>query len=337
MSEASWFLRKEGRDIFGPEPMTVLVRWAAEGRIAPEDELSEDRTQWIKAPAVAALRMEWLLDLGEEACYGPLPALAYRDALRQGAIALDATLRHAGSGKEQTLQEVLKACLAHAEAAVRSEIQELLAAGNSVSEQAEPPESQAADRELPSATDWKSMAQAIDQWKREAVRWRELRDHEHEGHERLEEEWRTRLELLQQSELEARREAEREKARNLEWQQKYQRLYDQSVSGRGADGDAVPPIGDVLELCERLSSESARHEERLLHKHHEIAELIAERSRLEQETRKQTLHLEDRLATKQKEADEARAKLAHLEHDYAELLRAYRELNERFIRMRPVR
>ena len=337
MTEASWFLRKEGRDIFGPEPMPVLVRWAAEGRIAPEDELSEDRSTWVKAPAVQPLRMEWLLDLGEDASYGPLPALAYRDALRQGAISLEARMRHAVSGQEQTFKDLLQACLEDAEATIQSEIRDLLAAGKTPAKTAAAPDGLASDQDVPSATDWKSMAQAIDQWKREAIRWRELRDHEHAAHERAEEEWRTRLNRLQQSELEARREAEREKARTLEWQQKYQRLYAQSVEGVTADGEAAPPIGDLLELCERLSSENERHEERLLQKNRELAAFIAERKRLEDETRTQSRRLDEQLAAKQKEADDARAALAQIEHEYAELLRSYRELNERLIRMRPAR
>ena len=42
-----WYLRIDDGSVFGPVPEVDLVDWAADGRIAPGNELSADREQWM--------------------------------------------------------------------------------------------------------------------------------------------------------------------------------------------------------------------------------------------------------------------------------------------------
>jgi hypothetical protein len=68
----SWFLRKhEDGSTFGPVRFDQIARWAATAQIAPHDTLSNDRQTWVKAPMLAQLGMDWLVELTSEHYYGP--------------------------------------------------------------------------------------------------------------------------------------------------------------------------------------------------------------------------------------------------------------------------
>jgi len=71
-SAQQWFLRKhEDDNIFGPLPFAQLVRWAEAARIAPHDCVSTDQSTWMKAPMLAELGMDWLVEVTTERYYGP--------------------------------------------------------------------------------------------------------------------------------------------------------------------------------------------------------------------------------------------------------------------------
>ena len=70
MEEAAgqdWFLRKhEDGSIFGPLPFAQLARWASSAQVAPHDVVSTDQVTWIKAPMLAELEMDWLVEVTTE-------------------------------------------------------------------------------------------------------------------------------------------------------------------------------------------------------------------------------------------------------------------------------
>ena len=49
----SWYLQKNDGETYGPVEMDELQHWAAEGRIAPQDKLSQDNKHWAAAPDAA--------------------------------------------------------------------------------------------------------------------------------------------------------------------------------------------------------------------------------------------------------------------------------------------
>ena len=75
MEEASshlWFLRKhQGGSVFGPISFDQLAGWASSAQVAPQDVVSTDQETWLKAPMVAQLGMDWLVELTSEHYYGP--------------------------------------------------------------------------------------------------------------------------------------------------------------------------------------------------------------------------------------------------------------------------
>ena len=83
----SWFLRKhEDGSTFGPVRFDQIARWAAAAQIAPHDTLSNDRQTWVKAPMLAQLGMDWLVELTSEHYYGPTTLRRSQEFIRLGEI-----------------------------------------------------------------------------------------------------------------------------------------------------------------------------------------------------------------------------------------------------------
>ena len=82
-----WFLRKqEDGTVFGPLAFEQLARWASTAQIAPHDSVSTDQQNWIKAPMLAELGMDWLVEVTSERYYGPTTAGAVFEFMRLGEI-----------------------------------------------------------------------------------------------------------------------------------------------------------------------------------------------------------------------------------------------------------
>ena len=82
-----WFLRKhEDGDIFGPLPFVQLARWAASAQVAPTNVVSTDQVTWTKAPMLAELEIDWLVEVTSERFYGPTTLGAIQEFMRLGEI-----------------------------------------------------------------------------------------------------------------------------------------------------------------------------------------------------------------------------------------------------------
>jgi hypothetical protein len=82
-----WFLRKhEDGTIFGPLSFEQLARWAAQAQVAPHDSISTDQQNWIKAPMLPQLRMDWIVEVTSERLYGPTTLGAIREFIELGEI-----------------------------------------------------------------------------------------------------------------------------------------------------------------------------------------------------------------------------------------------------------
>lgn len=104
----SWFLRKKNGDEYGPVELNELQEWAHDGRIEPDDAISADREIWNPAPTLAALGMEWMVELPEAGgMYGPVNLLAARELLLTQAISPQARVVHKITGEEGVLIERL--------------------------------------------------------------------------------------------------------------------------------------------------------------------------------------------------------------------------------------
>ena len=116
-----WYLKLSDGSIYGPEEHSVVYRWASEGRIAPGDQMSQDKITWVFAENVTRLRMEWLAETGGGRNYGPFNLLAVPNLVRHGTFKANARLVNKYTGKSLLVEEVLKPTVA-AELAVQSDL-----------------------------------------------------------------------------------------------------------------------------------------------------------------------------------------------------------------------
>src|SRR6187401_1112236 len=103
----SWFLRKhEDGSTFGPVRFDQIARWAAAAQIAPHDMLSNDRQTWVKAPMLAQLGMDWLVELTSEHFYGPTTLGALQEFIRLGEIDGETLIINTRNGARCKIQEM---------------------------------------------------------------------------------------------------------------------------------------------------------------------------------------------------------------------------------------
>ncbi len=86
MNESSWYLKKSDDDVYGPVPLEELRKWAMDGRVAPEDEISSDQQAWRPAYELSELEMEYTIQFSDGTEYGPVHILALCDVIADGSV-----------------------------------------------------------------------------------------------------------------------------------------------------------------------------------------------------------------------------------------------------------
>ncbi len=72
--------------MFGPISFDQLANWASTAQVAPHDLVSTDQETWLKAPMVAQLAMDWLVEVTSEHYYGPTTVGAIQEFIQLGDI-----------------------------------------------------------------------------------------------------------------------------------------------------------------------------------------------------------------------------------------------------------
>jgi hypothetical protein len=105
--DPSWYLRKyDGGGIFGPLPFDQLSRWASKARIAPRDLVSSDQQNWMKAPMLSQLGMDWLVEVTSERYYGPTTLGAINEFVRLGEVTPEDFVINTCDGSRRKIQEI---------------------------------------------------------------------------------------------------------------------------------------------------------------------------------------------------------------------------------------
>ena len=89
-----WHLLKAAdRVVHGPVSLDQLRSWAAEAKISPLDKVSQDgRQSWVRAPMIAELQMDWLIEMPDNYLYGPTSVGTIQEFLARGEINEHVTL-----------------------------------------------------------------------------------------------------------------------------------------------------------------------------------------------------------------------------------------------------
>ena len=103
----TWYLLKqEDGSIFGPSSFEQLRQWAAEAQVSPLDKVSTDQSNWIRAPMLPDLGMDWLVEVSNDYCYGPTTLGTVGDFLLRGEIGPETVLLNARDGSSQRVADV---------------------------------------------------------------------------------------------------------------------------------------------------------------------------------------------------------------------------------------
>ncbi len=101
-----WYLRKfEKGEIFGPVSFDQIREWATSAQINPQDAISSDRRIWTKAPMISELGMDWLIEVSDNAIYGPTTEGTLLEFLNIGEIAETTPIVNCCNGERMLLRE----------------------------------------------------------------------------------------------------------------------------------------------------------------------------------------------------------------------------------------
>jgi hypothetical protein len=101
-----WLLKKHGEGtIHGPVSFEKLREWADSAQINPQDSVSSDNKNWTKAPMIADLQMDWLIEVPENPLYGPTTSAALMEFLRMGEIEESTRIVNCCTGETLTIAE----------------------------------------------------------------------------------------------------------------------------------------------------------------------------------------------------------------------------------------
>lgn len=101
----TWYLQKHDDDsVFGPISFDQLKEWAVEAQVSPLDKISNDGTNWMKAPMIEGLEMDYLVEVSPDQYYGPTTLGAVREFLQMGEIHGDTEITNCRDGTKSPLK-----------------------------------------------------------------------------------------------------------------------------------------------------------------------------------------------------------------------------------------
>lgn len=112
--KAVWHVRNEQGEQFGPVDFQTLQAWAADGRLAPTNEISQNGTEWQRVTTRAGLGMDWVAEVTPGTFYGPIHGQAMRELVQDGSLSGETaffTRQLLGTADRVRLEEEARAAL----------------------------------------------------------------------------------------------------------------------------------------------------------------------------------------------------------------------------------
>ena len=112
MEDSVWYLRKASDgSLFGPITFKQLQLWAADAQVSPLDRVSNDQQNWIKAPMVPELQLDYLVEVGEDQYYGPTTIGAIAEFIAAGEISPETTVTNCKDASQMRVRDLLPPAL----------------------------------------------------------------------------------------------------------------------------------------------------------------------------------------------------------------------------------
>lgn len=108
MNERTWHLLKASdKEVFGPIDLETMRGWAADAKISPLDKISsDDRMSWQRAPMIAELQMDHLVQMPDNYLYGPTNVATIQEFLATGEIDENVTIINCLDNTEARLSDL---------------------------------------------------------------------------------------------------------------------------------------------------------------------------------------------------------------------------------------
>lgn len=101
-----WYLLKhDDGTLFGPIGFDQLKQWAVDAQISPLDKVSNDERNWVKAPMIPELEMDYLIEVSPDQFYGPTTLGAVREFLQAGEIGSQTRITNCRDGVERVVAD----------------------------------------------------------------------------------------------------------------------------------------------------------------------------------------------------------------------------------------
>ena len=111
-----WFLLKnDDGALFGPIAFEQLREWAMDAQISPLDKISHDERNWVKAPMIPELAMDFLVEVSPDQFYGPTTIGAVREFLALGEIHAETPITNCRDGSSVRVRDIPELQLADAQ------------------------------------------------------------------------------------------------------------------------------------------------------------------------------------------------------------------------------
>ncbi len=106
VSSQVYLLKHEDGTVFGPLELEKLKAWADQALVSPLDKISTDKSEWVKAPMIPELNMDWLIEVSLDQLYGPTTLGALKEFLDAGEIDEQTTVLNCCDGERVALSDL---------------------------------------------------------------------------------------------------------------------------------------------------------------------------------------------------------------------------------------
>lgn len=98
-------MKQADQAVLGPVQLSQLRKWAGDACVSPLDKVSCDKINWMKAPMLPELGMDYLLEVEPGLYYGPTTIGAIREFLTNGEISLENPIINCHTAEQKPLRE----------------------------------------------------------------------------------------------------------------------------------------------------------------------------------------------------------------------------------------
>lgn len=133
MEATKWYVRNTAGKVFGPIDLETLKDWVREGRVEPLAGVSGDLSNWMVAPQMPELEMNWVVENNAGQFYGPTHRAVLDDLVKSGTLSPSARFFLDDRGAAEERMRSLELAIADRDAEIAA-LKEQLAKNSEVHE-----------------------------------------------------------------------------------------------------------------------------------------------------------------------------------------------------------